>query len=163
MLNIIYIIFITLGIIFLFFPKSVELKKQGIILDRMIKQDCSIKKVKCIDSCDFLCTEDNYECKNNICQLQGSKTIQCNKDTGGIVVLTHFNFIPYWECLCTHPHFYGGSDCSEKRSDVCKKGTFQYSLDKWSCTCKSTDFLIYIDNKPFCIDPQYKHFFPETI
>lgn len=159
MLYIIYGIFIVLGILFLFFPKKITSSKQKIKLDRMIKQDCSNKKVKCIDSCEFLCTEDKYECKNNICQLKGSTNIKCNKETSGIVVLTHFNLIPYWECLCTKPDFYGGSDCSEKRLDVCKKGTFNYNLDKWNCNCNSSDFLINLDNKPYCIDAQYKRFF----
>ena len=161
MLYIIYFIFIILGFLFLFFPKSIPLQKNKIRFDRMIKQDCSTKKVKCIDSCDFLCTEDKYECKNNICQLRGSTKIKCNKDTGGIVVLTHFNFMPYWECLCSKPDFFGGSDCSQKRFDVCKKGTFNYNLEKWDCECN--DFLIQLDNKPYCIDKQYKNFFISTL
>lgn len=163
MLYIIYIIYIILGLLFLFFPKNIQTNKEKVKFSRMIKQDCSTKKVKCIDSCEFLCSEDNYECKNNLCLLKGSSNIKCNKETGGIIVLTHFNFIPYWECLCTKPHLYGGSDCSVKRFDVCNKGTFNFSLDASSCICKPTDFLIYLNNKPYCLDAQFRNFFTEGV
>lgn len=161
MLYIIYLIFIILGVLFLFFPKNIISNKKNLRFSRRKKQDCSTSKVKCVDSCNFLCSEDKFDCKNNICVLKGSKDIKCNKNTGGIVVLTHFNFIPYWKCLCTQSHLYGGSDCTEKRPDVCNKGTFNLSLNKWSCTCKTTDFLIHLNDKPYCVDSHFKNFFKE--
>lgn len=163
MLYIIYIIFIILGLLFLFFPKTVKSNKSKIKLDRLIKQDCFNKKVKCIDSCNFLCSEDTYDCINNICQIRGTKSIKCDKEKGGIVVLTHFNFMPYWECLCTRPDFFGGPDCSQKRFDVCNKGIFSFDLSKSSCKCNSPNILIHLNNKPYCIDSQYKKFFPENV
>lgn len=163
MIYIIYLIFIILGILFLLFPNYEQTNKQKVKFSQLLKQDCSTKKVKCIDSCDFLCSEDKYECKNNLCQMQGNPSIKCNKSTGGIIILTHFNFIPYWKCLCTKPNLYGGTDCSEKRFDVCSKGTFNFNLDKWSCICKNTDFLITLNDKPYCIDMQYKNFFTDEI
>lgn len=166
MLYLIYLILFVLGLSFLFFPRNIKSNKLKIKLDSMIKQDCSTKKVKCIDSCNFLCTDNNYECINNICQLKANINIKCSKETGGIIVLTHFNFIPYWKCLCTKPDLFGGPECSEKRMDVCKNGTFRYEghgLDKISCICNKPYILMHWNNKPYCVESQYSNFFPEII
>lgn len=161
MLYIIYLILFILGLIFLFFPKNVIINEHMLKLDRMIKQDCSTETVKCIDSCDFLCTNNQYHCVNNICQLKNKINIKCNKETGGIVILTHSHFVPYWNCLCTNPDFFGGQDCSEKRLDICKNGTLKYEGNKMTCICNKPYELINIYKKPYCIESQYKNFFPE--
>lgn len=144
---------------FLFFPKESPFRKSEIKIEKIIQQDCSSKKIKCIDSCDFLCTDNKYYCFNNVCQLKSNDKVNCNKETGGIVVLTHFHFVPHWECLCTKPDIYGGLDCSEKRKDVCENGDFQFNLFKMNCNCKKPNILINLNNKPYCVDAEYKNFF----
>lgn len=163
MIYVIYLIILVLGLMFLFFPKDLQSSKPEIKIEKIIRHDCSSKKIKCIDSCDFLCTEDNYYCFNNVCQSKNSAKINCNKETGGVVVLTHFQFIPHWECLCTKPDIYGGPECAQKRDDVCQNGSFQFDLFKMNCICNKPNILINLNNKPYCVDAVYKNFFTNDL
>lgn len=149
-------LYLILGILFLLFPKTSLGQNYNWKVDKLIKQDCSTNKMKCIDSCDFLCTDSNYKCINNICQL--NTPIQCEN---GVVVLTEFSNVPYWECICTDPSYYGGKECKTLAPDVCKDGIFMYrGLNRHVCKCKNEDVLLIHNQKEYCVSKAITNFFP---
>lgn len=153
-------LYFLLGCLFLFFPKQIPKDNYKINIEQIVKYDCSNHNIKCIDSCDFLCTDDKYKCVNNICQPDGKPQIPCDKTKGGIVILTHFQDVPFWNCVCTHNSFYGGKDCSVLASDVCKDGIFIYqNMKRFKCICKNPDILLTLNNKPYCVSKQIQKFF----
>lgn len=150
------LLYLILGILFLFFPKTTLENNYKLKIDKLIKEDCSNKKMKCIDTCDFLCTDSSYKCVNNVCQLDDK--IECGH---GIIALTDFNNIPFWECLCTDPSYYGGKECKTQAPDVCKNGTFVYrDWNRHICKCRQEDILMTLNQKEYCIPKSLTTFFP---
>lgn len=150
------LLYLVLGILFLLFPKTTLENDYKLKIDRLVKEDCSSKKMKCIDTCDFLCIDSNYKCVNNVCQLDAK--IECEN---GVVALTDFNGIPFWECICTDPSYYGGKECKTKAPDVCKNGTFVYrGLNRHICKCRQGDVLMILNHKEYCVPKPLMKFFP---
>lgn len=154
------LLYLFLGIFFFIFPKTSMPDSHQLNIERMVKEDCKNKKTKCIDTCDFLCTEPSFKCIRNICQLQTTQSIDCDQSLGGVVVLTEFKNIPYWECVCTDPSYYGGKNCKTKAPDVCKDGVFLYKgLNQHLCKCKKGDVLFFYNGKEYCVSETIPNFF----
>lgn len=144
---------------FLFFPRKTIPDLYQLKFERMIKEDCSSKTVKCLDSCEFLCTDSKFQCINNVCQ-KDAKPIECDKEFGGVIVLSELNGVSYWECVCTNPSFYGGPECKTKAPDVCKNGIFFYrGLNRYLCKCKADDVRLTLQHKDYCVSKGVAKFF----
>ncbi|KMQ84679.1 tenascin-r isoform x1 [Lasius niger] len=125
-------------------------------------RDCSEKTVKCIDRCDFLCTDSSARCLNGVCVTKKDyPEIPCDETKGGLVVLVKDRGgIRHWSCVCTDPTFYKGVDCSERAADVCEGGIFYYfARNHYFCHCLTPMEMIEVNRKPYCVHPSQLRFF----
>lgn len=156
------LLYFVLGLLFLFFPRKSTPGLYQSKVERMIKEDCSSKIVKCLDDCSFLCTDANYKCVDNVCQ-KDPQPIDCDKEFGGVVVLSEINRVPYWECVCTNPSYYVGPQCRTKAPDVCRSGIFFYrGLDRYFCKCETDDVRLTLNHKDYCVSKAVAKFFEKT-
>ena len=153
------LLYFILGLLFLFFPKKSPPNIYQLNIERMIKEDCSSKTIRCIDDCSFLCSESGFQCINNVCQRAQQK-IQCDREFGGVVVMHERNGVPFWDCICTNPSYYGGPGCTRRAPDICKDGIFNYKgLNKHLCKCKAGDVYMKLNDKDYCVTETISKFF----
>lgn len=153
------LLYFILGILFALFPKKCQPNIYQLNIERMIKEDCSSKTIKCIDDCDFLCSKAGFKCINNVCQ-RTQQNIPCDREFGGVMFMQNQNGIPFWDCICTNPTYYGGPGCTRLAPDVCKNGIFMYKgLNKHLCKCKSEDVHITLNDKDYCVSKAVSKFF----
>lgn len=123
------------------------------------KRNCSEETVDCIDDCSFLCVEPNSKCVGGKCIPFVSSNKECNRDRGGILVLTRENGLEHWKCMCTHPSIWSGSDCSQLNPDVCENGVYLYNNGQGTCICSFPYSLLVLNGKPHCVDSAMLNFF----
>lgn len=140
-------------------PKQIDIQIEAPIL----KQNCSIKKIPCINDCSFLCIENETKCIGGVCQPTRNVTqIACSKKTGGVPMMIQ-DPVPHWVCICTESRFFGGKACDEQHPDVCEHGTFHYlARRRFICICPPPYELIKIDSKPHCVEKKMFGFYDET-
>lgn len=158
MIAILYVLF---GLFIFFFPTSISHDHASTTLEveQITRRNCSEENVSCIDTCDFLCTDSNAKCIGGRCIIPKTK-MDCDKDKGGINVLTEKNGILHWTCYCTNPTFYGGPKCNDLAPDVCKNGIFIYKdLHRFTCMCHHPYVTQIVNGKPHCIDISKRWFF----
>lgn len=154
------LVYILLGLIILTFPTRRSEAKDPIEIEKIVRKNCNAETVRCIDSCDFLCTDPDAKCVGSFCVTpENDPKIKCESKTGGMIVSTMKNGIRHWSCLCTDPTFYTGDDCSELAPDVCKNGSFHYFTGNSTCYCQPPYRKLVLNNKPYCVTKDMVRFF----
>lgn len=121
------------------------------------QQNCSSKRVPCVNDCSFLCVEKEAECVGGVCRVDRPE-MACEEKTGGLKMMVH-DPLPHWTCLCTHPSFYGGEACDVLNPDVCENGAFMYAnRDNYYCFCLKPYKRIIINGKPHCVEEAVARF-----
>lgn len=141
-------------------PKEMAIQIEAPILE----QNCSAKKIPCIDDCSFLCIEKESKCIGGVCQPTSNvNPIMCNEKTGGVRMMIK-EPVPHQVCVCTDSRFYGGKACDKLHPDVCEHGTFFYQgRMRFICICPPPYELIKIDSKPHCVEKKMLGFYDEAI
>lgn len=122
------------------------------------KQNCTTKKVNCINNCSFLCVEDQMECIGGICELEQKKP-PCDASKGGVYMMVD-DPVPHWTCICTNPSFFSGRKCDELNPDVCEKGSLVYiNSENYHCFCNWPYEIFNVNGKPHCLHKKYRLFF----
>lgn len=129
----------------------------------IFQQDCSVKKIPCVDDCSFLCDDQRTRCVGGICETQPKDPVECNTSRGGMLIMANTP-VPHWSCLCTDSAYWSGSDCNTLNSDVCEQGAFMYiERDNFLCICPYPYEKVLLNGKPHCLEKRMANFFPEQI
>lgn len=126
------------------------------------KQNCSIKKVKCVNDCSFLCIEKESRCVGGVCVTE-LDNLKCDTKKGGIAILAK-EPASHWSCLCTDSSFWSGKKCNILNPDICEHGVFLYNgRDDFTCICPHPYQLITVNDRPHCVEKYVANFFREKI
>lgn len=122
------------------------------------KQNCTSKKMYCVNDCSFLCIEDNIKCVGGVCQLDPSNE-PCDTKTGGVLMMVE-EPVPHWSCICTNSAFYQGTNCNELNTDVCENGAFIFTdVQNYYCFCDEPFVRFFLNGKPHCTEKEIQNFF----
>lgn len=131
------------------------------------KKECTKVRTPCDindpNSCNTSCTEEALTCVS-LNSIQGSSNInggghvclpspvgqKCDITKGGTLVWSGYGFTnrQEWDCLCTKPEYYVGSDCTTPNPAFCTGG----NANGYDCSCPANTIKLYdeITNLPFC-------------
>lgn len=146
------------------FPRTPPPERPIHIEAPILQQNCSTKKIPCINDCSFLCIEKESKCIGGVCQVtRNVHQIPCDLKKGGVPMMIK-EPVPHWECICTDSRFYGGEACDEIHPDVCENGTFFYmARNRHICICPPPFELLKIESKPHCVEKKMLRFYDESI
>ena len=134
----IFIFAVMLGLVISMFPSTQKLCEPVFGIEKYTKRDCSSGKIKCIDTCEFICTSNAYDCIKNVCRSQ-KPTIAC--ENGGMLVMVDGT----WKCICRWNHVYDGARCETRNPKFCEEG---YVYENNKCACPYVKLTIH--NFTYC-------------
>jgi hypothetical protein len=145
-------IYLTLAFLFIIlclllkFPSAPAAPSFGFDLEVREKYDCQSGTVRCVNTCDHLCTESNFSCVNHAC-VSSPPDVECNTEKGGVLV---FRDLGDWRCVCKYPYVYDGPTCDDTNPEFCEEGTIVHRFNKIDCDCPSPKTKIEVNGFVYC-------------
>lgn len=156
-----WFLFLLLWIGFLYLPTVSKPSPSIRIQEPIYQQNCSAKRIDCVDDCSFLCVERQAQCVGGVCVPKDQGQLECNKEKGGRLMLTK-DPVRSWICLCTDETFWSGPACDMLNPDVCEHGAFLYNgRNDNLCLCPTPYKKVVVKGKPHCLDTVLANFFDD--